>query len=249
MLPQTGQAPKAARAAQTTQTVQAVDDRESLFDRHAWLYALCRERLFQDHTRTIVDGLWPGERPRPGSMLLDVGCGPGFYALRLAERFRHLDVVGIDRSKRQLVRARALSAARGLTNCRFEEADARALPRPDGSADGLIAARVFTVLHEREPALAEIHRVLRPGGRCFIAEPRSAVRASLPLMTMWLLAGAWRLRNLGTDQTAYREPRCATVMDAAGFDAFVRSQDWRAVAVWQDATYHFAVCEKGVSSS
>jgi len=80
------------------------------------------------------------------------------------------------------------------------------LSHADASFDILIASRLFTVLPKRRRAVAEMYRVLRPGGRCFIAEPRWAFWASIPLFTMWLLAGLTHFKN------GYREPSRARVL-------------------------------------
>ena len=214
----------------------------SLFDRFPWLYAFCRERLFRDHTGPIVAALWPAGAPSAGSRLLELGCGPGFYARRLAARFRQLRVTGIDRSAAQLRRAHARAAAQQLTNCRFELADVRALPQPTDAVDAIVAARLVTILPEPERALAEMHRVLRPGGRCFLAEPRSRLWAAMPLRTLRLLGHLSAIRH---GRTAYREPCHATVLDVGQFGALVRSQPWGRVRCWHDGQYHYAICEKG----
>lgn len=85
---------------------------DSLFERFPWLYAFCREHVFRDDTDRIIAALWPEGRPPAGNRLLELGCGPGFYARRLAARFAHLDVIGIDRSERQVRHARAGGGAR-----------------------------------------------------------------------------------------------------------------------------------------
>lgn len=220
---------------------------ESLYERFHWLYAFCREHLFRDDTGRISAALWPAGVPAEGSSLLELGCGPGFYARRLAEHFQHLHVTGIDRSGRQLRRASALAAARRLDNCRFEEGDALALARPAGSVDTLVSSRLLMVLSEPERAMAEMYRVLRPGGRCFIAEPRSPLRAAVPLRAMQLLDS---LGTLGGEPTrAYREPGSLYVLDACGFETLIHSQPWSRVRLWQDTWYQYAVCEKGQEQS
>ena len=104
---------------------------ESLFDRFPWLYVFCRDHLFRDDTGRIAASLWTaGAPPADNSHLLELGCGPGFYARRLGEAFGHLDVTGVDRSELQLGRARMLAAAGSLVNCSFEEGDARRLAAP-----------------------------------------------------------------------------------------------------------------------
>jgi arsenite methyltransferase len=219
------------------------DELESLFERFPWLYTFCRDYLFRDDTELMANTLWPSGVPA-GSSLLELGCGPGFYSRRLAEIFDQLRVVGLDRSERQLLRASYLAAAGRLSNCLFVRGDARALPMPDASFDALVASRLFIILPERDRVLAEMHRVLRHGGRCFIAEPRSALRAAVPLQTMWILTGLASAFSNG--KPAYLEPGRVSVMSAGEFDAVVESQPWSCTRRWHDMWYQYAVCEKGM---
>jgi arsenite methyltransferase len=112
------------------------------------------------------------------------------------------------------------------------------IPCAGSQFDVLIASRLFTVLPEREEAIAEMHRVLKPGGRCFVAEPRRAFRASVPLLAMWTLARVTHSRN------GYREPRRAVTLLAEEFRQLVTTQPWREVKCWQDDRYQYALCEK-----
>ena len=89
-----------------SQNGQLTAHTESLFDRFPWLYAFCRDHLFRDDTGRIVASLWTAGVPPADSRLLELGCGPGFYARRLGETFGHLDVTGVDRSELQMGRAR-----------------------------------------------------------------------------------------------------------------------------------------------
>ncbi len=217
---------------------------ESLFERFPWLYAFCRDHLFRDDTELMANALWPAGAPAARSSLLELGCGPGFYSRRLAGIFGQLLVVGVDRSERQLRRARHLAATDSLSNCVFERGDARALPMSDDSFDALVISRLFIVLPERDRVLAEMHRVLKPGGRCFIAEPRSALRAAVPLRAMWLLAGLSALFSFRDRLGSYLEPGKVSVMSAGDFEAVVESQPWRYTRRWHDTWYQYAVCEK-----
>jgi len=101
---------------------------------------------------------------RVGMRVLDVGCGPGSITRGLAERVAPGEVVGVDLSKETLESARRDAAARGLDNLRYEEASVYALPFPDASFDVAYAHQVLQHLREREAALQEMLRVLRPGG-------------------------------------------------------------------------------------
>lgn len=214
------------------------DARESLFERYAWLYIFFRERLFRDDTERFVEALWPMGSPQVGARLVELGCGPGFYSCALAARFPQLAVVGIDRSANQLEWARTKAREAALGNCRFEADNVLRLSHDDDTFDALIAARLLTVLPDRERGLAEMHRVLQPGGRCVIAEPRYAIWASLPLVAMWLIAGVTGMNN------GFREPSRATVLSSSAFEALFATQPWASVRIWQDGRYQYALCEK-----
>jgi arsenite methyltransferase len=216
----------------------ARDQTESLFEQVDWLYAFCREKLFRDDTDRISATLWPEGAPAAGVQMLELGCGPGFYSCRFARRFPQLTVVGVDRSARQLDHARKRARSQALHNCRFERVNVLDIPCADSHFDILLASRLFTVLSEREAAVAEMHRVLRPGGRCFIAEPRHAFRASIPLLAMWMLARATHLQN------GYREPRKAVTLSGEDFRDLFHKQPWRRCRCWQDGRYQYALCEK-----
>jgi hypothetical protein len=82
-------------------------------------------------------------------------------------------------------------------------------------------------------------RVLQPGGRCFIAEPRYFFWASLPLLAMWILAS---LTSYGEE---YREPRRASVLGEEAFQRLLASQPWKKVHVYLDGRFQYALCEKG----
>jgi arsenite methyltransferase len=213
-------------------------DHDSLFESVAWVYVFCREHLFRDDTERIIAALWPGRRPSAGTQLIELGCGPGFYSCRLAERFSDMSVTGVDRSESQLRWARERAGALGLSNCRFRQINALELSYADAEFDIVLASRLFTILPEQNRAVAEMYRVLKPGGRCFIAEPRYAFRASIPLFVMWLLAGLNRSRN------GYREPHKATVFSADAFENLFPVQPWKNIRVWQEGRYQYALCEK-----
>jgi arsenite methyltransferase len=212
---------------------------DSLFEHVAWVYVFCREHLFRDDTERIITALWPGGPPSVGTRLIELGCGPGFYSCRLAERFSDMSVIGVDRSESQLRWARERAGAQGLNNCRFRRINALDLSYADAEFDIVLASRLFTILPEQNQAVAEMYRVLKPGGRCFIAEPRYAFRASIPLFAMWLLAGLNRSRN------GYREPYKATVFSRHAFENLFPAQPWKNIRIWQEGRYQYALCEKG----
>src|SRR5437588_12800561 len=132
----------------STSTVSrpAVESADSLFERVAWLYAFCRERLFRDDTERIISTLWQHQTPPSGIKVVELGCGPGFYSRKLAQRFPQIAVTGVDRSQSQIRTARQRVASVRIQNCLFERVNALALPVGDASFDVLIASRIFTIL-------------------------------------------------------------------------------------------------------
>ena len=94
--------------------------------------------------------------------ILDVGTGPGFFAINLA--LAGHSVTGVDVTEEMLCRARENAAAYGAAP-RFLCQSGDALPFADGSFDLVISRNVLWNLERPEQALAEWCRVLRPGGR------------------------------------------------------------------------------------
>jgi SAM-dependent methyltransferase len=105
----------------------------------------------------------------PTGTILEVGSGPGRLAVQLAQRGPGLSVTGVDISPEMVERAarRATEACLG-ERMRFEVGDVGALPFAEGSFEGAVST--LSLHHWPEPArgLAEIHRVLKPGGEALI---------------------------------------------------------------------------------
>lgn len=214
---------------------------DSLFERLAWFYALCREYLFRDHTQEIVRALFPENAPEAGTELLELGCGPGFYACRLSEELPTLHTTGVDLSRSLIERATERATRLHLTNCSFRHADAHALPYPTGSIDAIVVSRLFLIVPDKEGIVREMFRVLKPTGRAFIAEPTSGFRTRLPLALMWILS-----RLTTSPAGKYREPQVADVMTRSDFKTLVLSQPWGESELHYDGWYQYAVCQKAV---
>jgi ubiquinone/menaquinone biosynthesis C-methylase UbiE len=215
---------------------------DSLFEGCSWFYALCREYLFRDHTQEIARALFPPDGPGPGTHVLELGCGPGFYSCRLSQEYPQIRTTGVDLSENLIARAKSRAARRSLENCTFAHEDVHALSNPSNSIDAIVVSRLFLIVQNRDAVLNEIFRVLKPGGRCFIAEPTSGFRTRIPLTCMWLLS---KLTN--TPAGKYRDLRQTGVMTAPDFSALICSQPWGIIHLEYDDWYQYAVCEKAAA--
>lgn len=116
----------------------------------------------------IIEALARRTAAGPDAAVIDVGTGTGFVAAGLAGRVAN--VVGVDNSPAMLAVAADNLAALGVANVTLTEGDLDALPLPDDSADVAVANMVLH--HAPDPAamLAEMARVVRPGGMVAITD-------------------------------------------------------------------------------
>jgi ubiquinone/menaquinone biosynthesis C-methylase UbiE len=122
-------------------------------------------RLQQETLDRLLDLV----RPAPGSRFLDVGCGTGFNAIRLAHR--GFDVLAVDFSEAVLEQARDnIRAARLDDRIELGREDLLALTLPDETADQILCWGVLMHIPDIEKAISELVRVLRPGGTLIVCE-------------------------------------------------------------------------------
>ncbi len=108
---------------------------------------------------------------RPGEIVLDLGSGGGIDVLLSARRVGPTGFAyGIDMTDEMLDLARQNAAAAGATNVEFRKGQIEALPLPDSSVDVVISNCVINLSADKAAVLAEIARVLRPGGRIGISD-------------------------------------------------------------------------------
>jgi 2-polyprenyl-3-methyl-5-hydroxy-6-metoxy-1,4-benzoquinol methylase len=108
----------------------------------------------------------------PEKKLLDVGCGAGGPALRMATR-TGCTVVGIDTHEQAISTAESLTALRGLNSrAEFRVTDATGrLPFPDSCFDGITCVDAINHLPNRRDVIVEWTRLLKPGGRLLFTDP------------------------------------------------------------------------------
>ncbi len=115
----------------------------------------------------VIDATVAALHPLAGATLLDVGCGTGFHLPRFAGRAAH--VVGVEPHAPLVRRATDRLRARG-SRARVVAGDAEALPLADASIDVVHARWAYFFGPGCEPGLAELERVVRPGGTACLVD-------------------------------------------------------------------------------
>jgi MPBQ/MSBQ methyltransferase len=133
----------------------------------------------------------------PALDTLDVGAGTGFTTEGVVERVDAGRVVMLDQSPHQLARSRRRTA---LTACRRLLGDAERLPFPDASFDRYVSAGSVEYWPDPQRAIAEAHRVLRPGGVALVVGP-----VPPPSRLLRALARVWMLFPAEADYRAWFE--------------------------------------------
>ena len=126
----------------------------------------------------------------PGETVLDIGSGCGFDSIIAAKLVGPTGrVIGVDMTDAMLKRSRKTAKSLGLTQVEFKKGFAEELPVPDGSVDVVISNGVINLTPDKYAVFKEVFRVLKPGGRLYLAdivaykEGPDAVRENVDLWT------------------------------------------------------------------
>lgn len=165
---------------------------------------------------------------KPGEVVLDLGSGGGLDVVAAAARVSPGGAVyGLDSSDEMLVLARGNAAKAGASNVQFLKGDLEAVPLPAESVDVIISNCVVNLAPDKDLALGEAFRVLRPGGRLAISDIVTKEPVPPPLkesLTAWAacIGGALsedeyrdRLAAAGFSQIEISRDREYTAQDAA----------------------------------
>jgi arsenite methyltransferase len=137
-----------------------------------------RRRRFQELAGRVLDGA----RIAHGDRVLDVGAGTGLLTIGAAGHAGPAgQVVALDFSLDALARCRGEAGAAGERTVGYVGAEATRLPFPARSFDVIVARSVLIYIPEKAAAVAEMSRVLRPGGRISVFEPVNSAAKRLKL--------------------------------------------------------------------
>jgi len=126
-------------------------------------------------------------RPRPGDTVLDLACGTGLNFRHIIERIGPEGrIVGVDCTRAMLKRARRKLARHHWDGVTLVEGDATGLPLASESCDAVLCSYGMAIIPDYRKAIAEAVRVLKPGGRLVLLEPKRGTalwaRAVTPLV-------------------------------------------------------------------
>jgi len=136
----------------------------------AYSAIVARSPVMQDFYRDVI-----GEISSRASTkrILDIGTGPGYIPLAIAQKSLNVEIKAIDISPAMLEIARNNARNAGMSDrCEFKYGSARNIPYPDGYFDLVISTLSFHHWAERKNCLKEIYRVLSPRGEAWIYEIR-----------------------------------------------------------------------------
>lgn len=128
--------------------------------------AVAYDEIFTEKTPELGEAALAMLDPKPDDVVLDVAAGPGPTTMRLAPLVRK--IVAIDFAEGMIERLRANLAKRGITNIEPHVMDGLALALPDASFDKVMSMFGWFLFPDRPRGLAEMHRVLKPGGRLLV---------------------------------------------------------------------------------
>ena len=139
--------------------------------RYGWDRAVDHyERLWSLQLRPAHDRLIEVAQLRSGARVLEISCGTGLVTWPLADLVGPTGrVVATDISERMVERTAAEAARRGLGQVSCRRVGAESIDEPDDTFDAVVCALGLMYVPEVATALAEMHRVLSPGGRVAVA--------------------------------------------------------------------------------
>ena len=144
--------------------VEKKSDDVQYFNRRSLTYETSLEQwFFFDRIQKAVLNMV--EKESTPEVVLDVGCGTGRLLRKVRERWPIARLIGVDAAAGMIEKARQL-----MPYALFYISKAESLPLPDASVDLVFSTASFHHWQDKEKALREIKRVLRLGGRFFLAD-------------------------------------------------------------------------------
>lgn len=139
-------------------------------DKYVHGYSHREEERLRDQAGALTDLLHHDTKYSSGETVLEAGCGVGAQTVILARSSPETALTSVDISPDSLAQAEERAAALGLTNVRFQAQDILNLSIPNEKFDHVFVCFVLEHLPDPGSALAELKRVLKPGGTITVIE-------------------------------------------------------------------------------
>jgi len=104
----------------------------------------------------------------PDDVVMDFGCGPGYYTIEIAKRARA--AIAVDISSEMLQKAQNKATKSGIKNIQFLQSDGKQLQPSESSVDKILLVTVYHELADSHEILKEFRRILKPQGFLVIVE-------------------------------------------------------------------------------
>lgn len=135
----------------------------NIYSRLAGTYSFFR---IKDGLGTVLDLM----KIEDGNKILDVGTGPGLYAIHVARNWPGCTVYGLDPCKKFLDIARKKAAKQNCCNMHFAAGDAEQMHYGDGVFERVLVSSALVLIPNKAKAISETYRVLKPGGTAVFKE-------------------------------------------------------------------------------
>lgn len=175
------------------------------FDHWANDYDRKYGKIFAEWNRQVIGQM----KPKTGESVLDIGCGTGILLEQLLNLHEDLKLTGIDISPNMVKIARKKFAG---TKVRIDQGSATQLPYPDNSFDVVTCSSSFHHHPKPTKSLAEMSRVLKPGGRCLILDPYTD--GGLRSVICWLIPILFGEKGV----KFYSKTEWKRMLEATGFE-------------------------------
>ncbi len=150
---------------------------------------------------------------RPDMRVVEFGCGTGSTALHHAPHVQHIDAIDISENMLQIGRDKARKA--GIDNVTFTRGTLTDFNAKDASIDAVLGLNVIHLLPDREAVIAEVARILKPGG-IFVSSTACLGRSLLRFIK--LVAPLGKILGLMPDVYVMTEEELAAEIKRAGFE-------------------------------
>jgi arsenite methyltransferase len=195
---------------------------------------------FLRHLAHVRDRVLENARLQPGDDVLDLGAGTGLLTFGAQDRIGDGWVFAVDPTVDALEELLRGAHEADMAGVMYLLGDAEVIPLPDESVDACVTRSVLTYVADVDTAAAELHRVLRPGGRLSLCEPIMGKGTNLVTTVDWSplgpdlagrVAAEWERYAASSPMMQLDDRELARALDAAGFQEVeveieVLDDDW-----------------------